>query len=355
MDSVKISGAGPAGLSAAIILAREGYTVEIFEKNSDIGGRFHGEYQGMENWSDNINPLDQFKQMDLIVNFSNYPFYNLKITNEEHEWEFKCKKPAFYLVKRGPVPGSLDKGLENQALDNGVQINFNQKITDEEADIIATGPRSREKFAVAQGIVFKTDMDDQVLCILNDKAAFKGYSYLLVADGNATMATVLFDDFKNLRKCFEKTYQSYKHLLELDIKNPQKIGGVGSFSTQNRFTENDKLYAGEAAGLQDLLWGFGIKNAVKSGYLAAKSIIYEEDYQNKAHKYFNNRLKASLVNRFIWERFAINNYTLILNHIHKSQDHLKYLNSIHKFNFLQKIIYPLALMYMRNRYQNMNL
>ena len=64
MDPVKISGAGPAGLSTAITLAREGYPVEVFEKNSEVGGRFHGEYQGLENWSDKKDILDNLKKMN---------------------------------------------------------------------------------------------------------------------------------------------------------------------------------------------------------------------------------------------------------------------------------------------------
>ena len=37
--SVAIIGAGFAGLSAAAYLAKEGYQVEVFEKNNEIGGR----------------------------------------------------------------------------------------------------------------------------------------------------------------------------------------------------------------------------------------------------------------------------------------------------------------------------
>jgi flavin-dependent dehydrogenase len=355
MDSVKILGAGPAGLSAAITLAREGYPVDVFEKNSDIGGRFHGEYQGLENWSDKNDALFDLKKMNLTNNFTHHPFKNLSITNGDKTWFFNCNKPAFYLVKRGQVPDSLDNGLKEQSLDRGVEIHFDKKLPQEQADIIATGPQNQGRFASARGIVFQTEIEDIVLCLINDKTAVKGYSYLLVADGTATMSTVLFDRFKDLNTCFEETLKTYTRFLDLEIKNPQKIGGVGNFSTRNIYVENGRLYIGEAAGLQDLLWGFGIKNAIKSGYLAAKSIISGDDYQETSRKYFNYKLKASLVNRFLWEKFATNNYSLILNHIHKSQDHLKYLNNLYKFNFIQKIIYPFALMYMRNRYGNLNL
>src|SRR3972149_6425563 len=48
---IEIVGAGPSGLVAAINLARAGYTVRVYEEKSDVGHRFHGDYQGLENWS----------------------------------------------------------------------------------------------------------------------------------------------------------------------------------------------------------------------------------------------------------------------------------------------------------------
>ena len=51
MKEVKILGAGLSGLTAAINLAQIGYKVDVYEKNKDVGMRFHGDLQGLENWS----------------------------------------------------------------------------------------------------------------------------------------------------------------------------------------------------------------------------------------------------------------------------------------------------------------
>ena len=48
---IEIIGAGPAGLVAAINLAKADYKVAVYEEKPDVGHRFHGDFQGLENWS----------------------------------------------------------------------------------------------------------------------------------------------------------------------------------------------------------------------------------------------------------------------------------------------------------------
>src|SRR5581483_11994923 len=46
---IKIAGAGPSGLAAAITLAKAGHEVEIFEARPAVGARFIGDFQVIEN------------------------------------------------------------------------------------------------------------------------------------------------------------------------------------------------------------------------------------------------------------------------------------------------------------------
>lgn len=72
IETVRILGAGIAGLTAALNLARHGVQVEVFEKSTTVGHRFHGDFQAFENWSSTIDiyhdldragiELDCFKQ-----------------------------------------------------------------------------------------------------------------------------------------------------------------------------------------------------------------------------------------------------------------------------------------------------
>lgn len=355
MDKVSILGAGPAGLSAAINLAKEGYNVDIFEKNLDVGSRFHGDFQGLENWSDKKDVLKLFKNINIDINFDFTPFKKLTISNESKIWNFNCNRSAFYLVRRGSDEKTLDNALKDQALDLDVNIHFNEIIPQDQADIIATGPIKSEIYAVAKGITFKTTSNNLAVGLVNNNAALNGYSYLLIANGQGCMANVLFGNFNNLNLYFEETKRIFDNKMDLDLKEIKYMGGMGSFSNKNTFKRGKSLYIGEAAGLQDFLWGFGIKSAVISGYLAAKSIINGEDYEKSAESYFKKKLTAGLVNRYLWERFNFLDYSFIVNRIHNAKDPLKFLNYFYNANFVHKMIYPFAKRYLQKKYKSLRL
>jgi flavin-dependent dehydrogenase len=351
MERVQILGAGPAGLSAAINLAQAGYNVDIFEKNEDVGSRFHGDFQGLENWSDKEDVLELFKGMNIDINFKHNPFLELKISNESKIWNFRCKRPAFYLVKRGSKEKTLDTALKNQALDLGVNIHFKETIPENEADIIATGPIKNKIYAAAKGITFKTSFKNTAVGLVNNNAALNGYSYLLIADGQGCMATVLFNNFSNMNYYLKQTKRIFNDKFDLNLEEVGNMGGIGSFSSENIFKQGKSLYVGEAAGLQDFLWGFGIKSAVTSGYLAAKSIINGKDYEKCAESFFEDKLKAGMVNRYLWERFCFLDYSFIVDRIYNAKDPLKFLNYFYNTNFIHKMIYPFAKRYLKRKYE----
>ena len=191
---------------------------------------------------------------------------------------------------------------------------------------------------------------------LNNNLAFEGYSYLLITDNYGCMCSVVLNKLDRINDCFKETKKFFKEEYDLDIKSPKKAGGIGSFALKHLLEVNHKekeiLYIGEAAGLQDFLWGFGMRFAFESGYLAARSIIEDKDYEKMARKEFNKRLKASVVNRYIWEKLGDRAYSFLIKHPIITK---KALYSLHKFNILQRMIYPFAISNLKKKYPKLEL
>lgn len=352
MKEMKILGAGLSGLTAAINLAKEGYKVDVYEKNEDVGVRFNGDLQGLENWSEKKDILEQLKEMNIEINFDCDPFSKVVLTSCSKTREINFKKPLFHLVKRGSFSGTIDCGLKVQALKLGVNLHFQETLSQNETDIVATGPVPREVFGIAKGIVFRTSVEDVAIVVLNDHLAFKGYSYLLVTTKYGCIGTVVFNELWRVDECFEKTKEFFVGKLDLNMGSFKEVSGVGSFSFKDVKKETT-LYVGEAAGLQGFLWGFGMRFAITSGYLAAQSVIGNKDYEEIVKNHFRNKLKAGVVNRYLWEDIlSKKDYSFLINIAEFAK---KNLYSMSNYNLLQRIIYPLASFNLKKVYPELKL
>ena len=63
-QAIEIAGAGPAGLAAAIMLAKAGKEVVVHEAYKEVGHRFgslYQDFQGLENWTTEQNVLELFE------------------------------------------------------------------------------------------------------------------------------------------------------------------------------------------------------------------------------------------------------------------------------------------------------
>ena len=351
-ETIRILGSGPSGLTAATLLAKAGKEVHVYERKSDCGARFLGDLQGLENWTTPEDVLDVFTKMGLDINFDITPYRALTLSDGENlRKDFEFDVPLFYLVKRGVQSGTLDSGLKAQALHAGVQLHFNTTIPVEQANLIATGPNTQKIFAIDKGIVFKTSLPNMAVGLVNDKAAYKGYSYLLITNSYGCICSVLFDSFDRMDECYQVTLETFKKQYTLDIRDERPVGGLGHFSLDGRFIQDGRLYLGEAAGLQDLLWGFGIRSAVRSGYLAAQSILQGHDYTQLATEEFLPRMKSSVVLRFLYEKLSRFGYGYLVNTTHSRPDVRNFLRRSHKLTWIHKVVYPVALWDLKKRWR----
>lgn len=350
--NITIVGAGPGGLTAAISLAKNGYRVNLYEQNNDVGLRFNGDFQGLENWSDEEDTLKILNRIGININFLCLPylgsdgwFFGPKL----QKIQVKTSRPLFYLIERGSNKNSLDQGLRKQAEDLGVNIVWNKKIESvDNPAIVGTGPKAAD--AIAKGIVFNTSLENIFIGFIDNKIAPKAYAYLLVNNGKATFATCMFEDFKNEKLYFERSLSTLNRVVDIDINEPKEFGGFINFFNEPVISKQSGiLYVGENAGFQDALWGFGIKYAMLSGYYAAKSIIENQDYYTLCKRYIFPMLQTSLANRWLFAHLYNAGYTFILNKMKGMNDVIPALRKHYNTSLSKKIIYPLARRWYKTR------
>lgn len=257
------------------------------------------------------------------------------------------------MVKRGACKKTLDHELKKQALGVGVDINFNSKKQLKDVDVVSTGPSGyNDKInIIAKGIKFETNFENIGVSLVNNETSVDGYSYLLVKNGHGCISTVCFHGFENIDICFQNTIDTFMKLFDLDVKNKKNFGGIGFFDFNWRLQIDNKIFTGEAAGLQDFLWGFGMRYAITSGFLAAESIIKNQSYKKLIKKHLYGKLKASLINRYYAEKSEnFGKFLLTKSKQLEKGEHHNFLYFAYNMTPLKKIIYPFAKYSIKKKY-----
>ncbi len=343
-EALEIVGAGLAGLSAALTAARAGREVTLYERRAECGGRFHGDLQGLENWTTRTDVLDELADMGIAPTFEHAPIREgLFFDSDGRERSVRSDRPAFYLVRRGPGPGTLDQSLKAQALAAGVRIRFLEAPEALPRGGIRTpGPDRCDALDV--GYVFETDMADGVFAALSDRLAPKGYAYLLVCRGWGTVASCLFDDYANAREYRERCRDFFERRVGLRMQAPRAFGGTGKIRARPLVRHGDTLYAGEAAGLQDALWGFGMRYALVSGHMAARAVLARapHQYDRLLSRRFAGFLRTAIVNRYFYERMGDSGYARLLRHIARAADAREWLRRFYAPRLWKTLLFPVA-------------
>lgn len=299
--SIQIAGGGVAGLTAAIQLKKAGFDPVIFEKESKVGAGRHGDYEGLDNWIFSRNVPTFFKQSAFKFNdLTTYPISRFFVhTLFGKPITIQNNHPFFYMVKRGSGINDLDYQLYRQCKEIGVRFELGKKAP-ETSHIIATG--SRKAAAYIHGINFKTTLKNQIHLLLGSQFAPKGYAYLIIINGNGTLATA-FKKPKDTVVNFLQNARAYFNEKGISVPNELPFGSRGSFSLP--FGAMIPPYKiGEAGGYQDYLFGFGIRMSMMSGQAAALSITGKKNESQIIVKELNQKRRLSFVNRIMYEQLS---------------------------------------------------
>lgn len=317
---LSVVGAGPAGLACAIVLARAGHAVVVHEQRDRVGGRFHGDFQGLENWSCDADVLQQLGASGIRASFDCHAVCRGTTFDAwGRSYEIKSAEPLYYLVRRGWQEGTLDQSLLRQAQALGVEVRFRDRVTRVEGSaVLAGGPREAD--AIAVGYVFDTDMGDGDWICFDNELAPLGYAYLLVHGGRGTVASCMFTDFKSEAKYVARTVAAFQERAGLKMRNERRFGGYANFGLPRTAVQGGNLVVGEQAGFQDALAGFGMRYALRSGILAARSIVERVDYAELWRRELLGSLQAGISNRWIFSAIGNRGARWVLAHWLEGQD-----------------------------------
>ncbi len=342
VQPVEIAGAGPAGLAAAITLARAGLEVIVHEANPHVGYRFGRDLQGLENWTTAQDVLAHLGKLGLTTSFRALPCVEGTAFDAwDHAYHIRSNAPVFYMVERGPGAESFDTALLNQARALGVEVRFNSRITTPKGRaIFATGPKSTD--AIAVGYHFDTNMPNGFWVICDNRLAPQGYAYLLVMDGKGTVKSCMFTGFKQQALYVERTVNAFERLTGMKMSNPRPHGGVGCFKIPFSAFSGPHPVAGEQAGFQDTLWGFGMRVAITSGILAARSLLEDDSYDARWRQTLESPMRSSLVNRVVYGRLGNVGYRWLLHYLEDRPDIRRLLRHQYGPSRIKRLLSPLA-------------
>ena len=317
---VKIMGAGLSGLAAATVLAKAGIEVHVHDVREDSGKRFDGDFQALENWSMDVDFFDQLKSWGFDpTEFKASEFREIDLIHPDDEIsKTYSPKIAYRIVERGTSEHTIDQGFKRMAIAAGANLHYKSRVKEEDCQIIACGPKGTS--AVAYGEIFKTKHPNHIAFQLNDKLAPGAYSYLIIIDGVGLICTCLWRKQKGTDRFLNETIAWYqKHYPDIDMEPIKRVGGKGDFTINKRYFQDERYYVGESGGLQDFMWGFGMRMAVWSGYLAAQDILGNCNYEKEVRKQLMPYVRTSVTNRFLMNRVGDKTFKFMCNSWMKDQ------------------------------------
>jgi flavin-dependent dehydrogenase len=300
---VLIAGAGPAGLTAALTLARAGRAVEVRELKRTVGAKFFGGFQMIDDFSEEEGLVDFLGRIGIEPDFLLRPAVEAELYDSKlRRHEVKSERPFGYFLTRGPGEGTLDSSLLAQARAAGARVLFETRVEADEPDIRATGPRVPD--GVARELTFETNLPDRVRVLFDSRRAPGGYAYFFVFGGKATFGCALVLDAKNMDRHFDECLARFREIEDFTVSGERTGASYMTYAIPDAGSAGTALTAGEAGGFQDYLFGLGIRYALATGEMAARSLLTGRQYEEIWRGPVGRKRDASLAARFLYETFG---------------------------------------------------
>ena len=299
--TVRIAGAGLAGLVAATSTAAAGEAVEVFEAKSRLLPSTGAHTEAVRNY-ESIDALEELRG----YGFRLRPFAEVHtaIRKSEH-YENVLRGKSYYLFMRGREEYTVDQQLFREAQDRGVQFHFGVKAPPD-VDIVATGPPHGEFNMLAAGFTFTSEGSNldrnTVIALLDNTLAPGGYLAITPGVEYDSIYSGSWTDLEYAR-VLEMAKRGFERPWVRGIlgtsKWVDKIYGKAYYAPDPIATaaRGKSLYVGEAGGFQDAVAAYGFRYAVITGALAARSIVEGLDYPELLRSCFKDEFERAYAYR----------------------------------------------------------
>ncbi|HVN30803.1 MAG TPA: NAD(P)-binding protein [Thermoanaerobaculaceae bacterium] len=300
---IDIAGGGVSGLATAVLLARDGFAVEVWDHHVGGGGRFAGGWQVLENGTGELDALEELRALGLVPDFPVVPARRaLFFDGFGRRHEVASADPFAYFVRRGGGGESLDAWLRRLASGAGVVVHEGMAAPPT-AEVVATGPSQAD--GAAREVVFGSDLPDTVAVLFDPKITPTGYSYLFCIGGHATFGVAQVRSVDRLRDAQREAWARFRSAFgEFAVRNEHEGGQFMNFCLTRHLQARDgRWYVGEAAGVQDFLYGLGNRFALRSAGLVAAGVAGRWE-QARFERTLARPMRTTVALRFAYERLG---------------------------------------------------
>ncbi len=300
-DEIIVIGAGLSGMTASIVLAKEGRKVKVLEKGKTIGGDI-GLHPSLHATPIDIDKVAAWTGLDTDRMFVKGKSSELFIGEESHNLA------PLYLIERGSRPTSIDTYLYDEAQKLGVEFEFGRNIEDPnelpKGSIVATGffPKMFEEFGTAsrsaRGFFKITKNKDPKLdgtMYLWMGPYSEDYAYACILNGVLYIA--LFSRFGLPDEALNQFEEHLKATTgwEFDDWRSEDMLHIPCASIKKpRLWVDDYILTGTAGSVMDPMFGFGIHGAILSGVTAAWAVT-DPERANKEFKKLNKHYVSTFL------------------------------------------------------------
>lgn len=315
---ITIVGAGPAGLSAALVLLKAGREVEVFEKRHYPCVKLCGEFLSY----DGLHALSRVSGLDSSQIASELGARELS----QFAWISRRGKRLSLVLRPlglGVRRDVLDPWMAQAVLAAGGKVHFGARVDektftarDPRSVLWATGkeiPKNKTKYFAVKGYCASSAQITDDVALFQLQGGYIGFSRL--ATGELSYCA-LFDRervdsrwrFSNWLQLCEGVFQTnvvLKHQCEEMISLMPSHVGAALFDFKARTPVREgRWYVGDAVQLIPPFVGDGMAMAIESGELIASAVIDEfspTEYGQAWTSAFQNRLRiARLVHPLLW-------------------------------------------------------